>query len=258
MILTIDTGNTHTVLGLWQGERLLDTLRIHTDRDKTADEYHLLVKNLLRNLPGAYSPQTDIEGGILSSVVPSLKSVMAEAMKLMTGKNFLVVGPGLKTNLNIRMDNPAQLGADLVVDSIAALAKYTPPLVIFDMGTATTMSVIDRTGAYRGGQIIPGLKLSVDALSARAAQLPYIYLGEPPRFIGSNTIDCMQAGAVYGGAAMIDGLIARTEEELGQPVTAVGTGGLMALIHKYCKRDLHYDENLMLEGLRLLYQKNTP
>ena len=129
--------------------------------------------------------------------------------------------------------------------------------MIFDMGTATTMSVIDENAAYRGGMIIPGLRLSVDALSARAAQLPYIHLGPPERFIGSNTIDCMQAGAVYGSALMIDGLIARAEEELGRPVTAVATGGLMALIHNYCRRDLHYDENLLLEGLYILYKKNT-
>jgi len=133
MILTIDIGNTHTVLGLWKGEQLLDTLRIHTDRDKTADEYHLLVKNLLRNLPGTCAPETDIEGGILSSVVPALKSVMAEAMKLMTGKDFLVVGPGLKTSLNIRMDNPAQLGADLVGPTLYGYTKETAHIESPDM-----------------------------------------------------------------------------------------------------------------------------
>lgn len=254
MILTIDIGNTNTVLGCWKGEKLTLTMRLHTDRDRTADEYCLLIGNLLRDRgadPG------EISGGILSSVVPELRNVMKNAMALLTGRTFLCVGAGLKTGLDIRMDNPAQLGADLVVDAIAALSKYKPPLVIFDMGTATTMSVIDGQGAYRGGMIIPGLRLSVDALSARAAQLPYIHLGEPAHFIGSNTVDCMQAGAVYGSALMIDGLIARTAEELGQPVTAVATGGLMALIHGYCREDLHYDENLMLEGLYILYKKNT-
>ena len=254
MILTIDIGNTNTVLGCWQGEKLILTVRLHTNRDQTADEYCLLVAGLLKNrgiAPG------EISGGILSSVVPELRKVMKDAMELMTGRGFLCVGAGLKTGLNIRMDNPAQLGADLVVDAVAALAKYKPPLVIFDMGTATTMSVIDGSGAYRGGLIIPGLRLSVDALSARAAQLPYIHLGPPERFIGSNTVDCMQAGAVYGSALMIDGLIGQAEEELGQPVTAVATGGLMALIHSYCRRELHYDENLMLEGLRILYRKNA-
>ncbi|MCI9552587.1 MAG: type III pantothenate kinase [Acutalibacter sp.] len=254
MILTIDIGNTNTVLGCWRDGKLILTLRLHTSRDQTADEYCLLIGNLLKSRD--VNPK-ELSGGILSSVVPELRMVMKKAMELLTGKTFLCVGAGLKTGLNIRMDNPAQLGADLVVDAIASLHKYQPPLVIFDMGTATTMSVIDSTGAYLGGMIIPGLRLSVDALSARAAQLPYIHLGPPERFIGSNTIDCMQAGAVYGSALMIDGLIARAEEELGQPVTAVATGGLMALIHPYCRRPLHYDENLMLEGLYLLYKKNV-
>ncbi|WP_322200174.1 type III pantothenate kinase [Acutalibacter intestini] len=254
MILTIDIGNTNTVLGCWRDGKLILTLRLHTNRDQTADEYCLLIGNLLKSRD--VNPK-ELSGGILSSVVPELRMVMKKAMELLTGKTFLCVGAGLKTGLNIRMDNPAQLGADLVVDAIASLHKYQPPLVIFDMGTATTMSVIDSTGAYLGGMIIPGLRLSVDALSARAAQLPYIHLGPPERFIGSNTIDCMQAGAVYGSALMIDGLIARAEEELGQPVTAVATGGLMALIHPYCRRPLHYDENLMLEGLYLLYKKNV-
>ena len=253
MILTIDIGNTNTVLGCWQGEKLILTVRLHTNRDQTADEYCLLVAGLLKNRGIAPS---GISGGILSSVVPELKKVMKDAMELMTGRSFLCVGAGLKTGLNIRMDNPAQLGADLVVDAVAALAKYPPPLVFFDRGTATTMSVIDPTGAYLGGMIIPGLRLSVDALSARAAQLPYIHLGPPERFIGSNTIDCMQAGAVYGSALMIDGLIRRTGEELGCPVTAVATGGLMAVVHPYCREPLHYDGNLMLEGLHLLYKKN--
>ena len=254
MILTIDIGNTNTVLGCWQGEKLLLTLRLHTNRDQTADEYCLLVRQLLESR--GVDP-AGLSGGILSSVVPELRMVMKEAMRLMTGKTFLCVGAGLKTGLDIRMDNPAQLGADLVVDAVAALAKYKPPLVIFDMGTATTMSVIDGSGAYRGGLIIPGLRLSVDALSARAAQLPFIHLGEPEHFIGSNTIDCMQSGAVYGSALMIDGLIARTAEELGRPVTAVATGGLMALIHRFCRADLRYDADLMLEGLYILYKKNT-
>lgn len=254
MILAIDIGNTNTVLGCWQEDRLILTLRLHTNRSQTADEYCLLIGNLLKSRgvdPG------ELSGGILSSVVPELRMVMKNAMKLLTGKTFLSVGAGLKTGLDIRMDNPAQLGADLVVDAVAALSKYKPPMVIFDMGTATTMSVIDKSGAYRGGMIIPGLRLSVDALSAQAAQLPYIHLGPPERFIGSNTIDCMQAGAVYGSALMIDGLIARTEEELGQPVAAVATGGLMALIHSYCRKPLHYDENLLLEGLYILYKKNA-
>ena len=242
MILAIDVGNTNTVLGCLKGDHIEFTLRIRSDRDKTADEYLLLIDGLLRN----------------QGVDPaSLRIVMKNAMERLTGKSFLAVGTGIKTGLDIRTDNPAQLGADLVVDAVAALAKYKPPLVIFDMGTATTLSVVDRRGSYLGGMIIPGLRLSVDALSARAAQLPYIHLGAPERLIGTNTVDCMQAGAVYSNAAMLDGLIDRVEEELGEPVTAVATGGLMGTVAPYCKRKIFYDENLMLEGLSLLYRKNV-
>lgn len=254
MILAIDIGNTNTVLGCLAGDELLFTLRIRSDRHKTADEYCLLLEGLLSRQ--GVDPRA-LAGGILSSVVPELRTVMATAMEQLTGKVFLVVGAGLKTGLDIRTDNPAQLGADLVVDAVAALAEYAPPLVIFDMGTATTLSVINGEGAYLGGMIVPGLRVSVDALSARAAQLPYIHLGAPPKVIGSNTIDCMQAGAVYGSAAMIDGLIARVEEDLGQKATAVATGGLMAVVHPYCRREIHYDPNLLLKGLHLLYKKNT-
>lgn len=254
MILAIDIGNTNTVLGCLEGDELLFTLRIRSDRHKTADEYCLLLEGLLSRQ--GVDPRA-LAGGILSSVVPELRTVMATAMEQLTGKVFLVVGAGLKTGLDIRTDNPAQLGADLVVDAVAALAEYAPPLVIFDMGTATTLSVINGEGAYLGGMIVPGLRVSVDALSARAAQLPYIHLGAPPKVIGSNTIDCMQAGAVYGSAAMIDGLIARVEEDLGQKATAVATGGLMAVVHPYCRREIHYDPNLLLKGLHLLYKKNT-
>ncbi len=253
MILVIDIGNTNTVLGGVENERLKFTLRIRSDRLKTVDEYMLTVKGLLE-IKGVDPAQ--VEGGIISSVVPELKLVMVRAMENLTGKRFLVVGTGIKTGLNIKMDNPGQLGADLVADAVAALAKYKPPLVVFDMGTATTMSVIDKDGCYIGGMIIPGLRLSVDALSARAAQLPYINLEAPERLIGTNTIDCMQSGAIYSNAAMIDGLVDRVEEELDQHVTAVATGGLMDTVLPYCKRQIHYNENLMLEGLQVLYRKN--
>ena len=222
MILAIDIGNTNTVLGCLEGDNLLFTLRIRSDRYKTADEYSLLLEGLISRQ--GVDPK-GLEGGILASVVPELRTVIADAARQMTGKEFLVVGAGLKTGLDIRIDNPAQLGADRVVDAVAALAAYDPPLVIFDMGTATTMSVVGKNGAHLGGMIMPGLRTSVDALSARAAQLPYIHLEAPPRVIGTNTVDCMQAGAIYGSACMLDGLIGRVEEALGEKVTAVATGG---------------------------------
>ncbi len=253
MILAIDTGNTNTVLGCLENDQILFTLRVQSDRNKTADEYALLLEGLLRRQ--GVEPSR-LEGGILSTVVPELRAVLLSATQQITGKTFLTVGPGIRTGLNICTENPAQLGADLVVDAVAALDKYQPPLAIFDMGTATTLSVIDRDSRYLGGMILPGLRVSVDALSARAAQLPYIHLGEPRRLIGTNTVECMQAGAVYGAAAMLDGLIDRGEEELGQPVTAVAPGGLTGIVVPYCRRSVHYDPNLLLEGLNLLYRKN--
>ncbi len=253
MILAIDIGNTNTVLGCWQGDSLLFTLRIRSDRHKTADEYGLLLDGLL-NRQGV-DPRA-LEGGILSSVVPELRTVMAQAAEALTGKKFLVVGSGIKTGLDIRIDDPSKLGADLVVDAVAALAEYAPPLAIFDMGTATTLSVVGRSGTYLGGMIIPGLRVSVDALSARAAQLPYIHLGPPEKVIGGNTVECMQAGAIYGSAAMVDGLIDRVEEALGEKVTAIATGGLMTIVHPYCKREVHYEPDLLLKGLGILYKKN--
>ena len=164
----------------------------------------------------------------------------------------------MKTGLNIKIDNPAQLGGDLVVAAVGACAKYPRPIVLFDMGTATTVSVIDRSGSYLGGMIIPGLRVAVDALSARASQLPLnISLEAPESLIGANTIDCMRSGAIYGNAAMLDGIIDRVEEELCAPVTAVATGNLISMVLPYCERKIYPEPNLLLHGLRLLYEKNT-
>jgi len=254
MILVLDTGNTNTVIGGIEEGALRFSIRIQSDRDKTVDEYAMLLQGLL-GMKGVEPSQ--IEGGIISSVVPELRHVLGKALKQLTGKRFLVVGPGLKTGLPIHMDIPSQVGSDLIVDAVASLSLFKPPLVVFDLGTATTMSVVDRNGCYAGGMIIPGLQLSLDALSSRAAQLPFINLDEAPRrLIGKNTIDCMHAGAIYSTAAMLDGLVDRVEEELGGGVTAVATGGLMGLIHPYCKREIHYDENLLLRGLIRLYEMN--
>lgn len=253
MILAIDVGNTNIVLGGIEKGDIIFTARLGTNRAKTEDEYAMELLGILKLY--SVAPQS-IEGGIISSVVPELKPILQKAMKSLTGKTFLMVGCGLKTGLNIKIDNPAQLGSDLVVDAVAAQAKYTKPIVIFDMGTATTMSVIDSQGVYIGGMIIPGLRLSVDSLSANTAQLPYISLEAPSQLIGTNTINCMTSGAIYGNAAMLDGIIDRVEAELGKPVTAVATGGLFTRIADYCRRNIIQDENLLLDGLYILYQKN--
>ena len=256
MILALDVGNTNTVVGGFAGERQCFSFRMQSDRNKTADEYVLLLRGLLAEQGVDLSA---VEGGIISSVVPELRYVLGKVMERLTGKAFLVVSNRMDLgDMEIKMDIPSQVGADLLVDAAAALSLYKPPLVIFDMGTATTMSVLDAQGNYIGGVIVPGLRLSMDALSSRAAQLPFINLDEPPeRLIGKNTVDCMKAGAIYSNAAMLDGLVDRVEEELGEPVTVVATGGLMGVVLPFCKHTVHYDENLLLIGLLKLYQRNA-
>ena len=254
MLLTSDVGNTHIVLGCMEGETLTFTARIRTDRGKTRDEYALTFHSLfaLHHIDGKL-----LEGAVLSCVVPELTDALRGAVEAVTGHTPLVVGAGVKTGLNIKIDNPAQLGADLVVDAVAALAKYPTPLIIFDMGTADTMSVIDGQGRFLGGAIMPGVRLAVDSLSSGTSQLPHIDLEVPPRVVGSNTVHCMQSGALYGHAAMVDGLIDRVEAELGQPAAAVvATGGHAGLILPLCRRKVILEENLMLRGLQIIWEKN--
>ena len=254
MILAVDIGNTNIVIGgIREGEIAFEA-RIATDRIKTSDQYGAEIKSMLSLFD--ITPQA-VDDCIISSVVPPVFNSVRTGVLKVIGKKPLVVGPGIKTGLNIQMDSPSQVGSDRIVIAVAALAEYTPPLCLLDMGTATTLSVIDGQGNYLGGMIIPGLRLSVDSLSARAAQLPYINLDEPEQLIGTNTISCMQAGAIYSNAAMIDGLLERVEAELGGPVAAIATGGLIAKVLPYCRRQVHYDENLMLEGLQILYRRNS-
>ena len=254
MIFAIDAGNTHIMLGCMEGSSLLFTARVNTDRAKTADEYALIFRNLcdLHQID-----RSQVEGAILSCVVSELTNSLCRAIEIVIHQKPLVVGAGIKTGLNIKIDNPAQLGADLVVGAVAALAKYPRPLVIFDMGTASTMSVIDGKGQFLGGAIMAGLRLSVDSLSSSTSQLPRIELDTPPKVVCSNTIQCMQSGAIFGHAAMIDGLVDRVEAELGEPMAAVVvTGGLSGLLIPHCKRKVCQEENLMLDGLRIIYEKN--
>lgn len=255
MILAIDMGNTNAVLGCMERGKAVFTSHFGTDRTKTADEYALLFRGFCQR--GGVDPAA-LEGGMVSSVVPMLRPVMKEAVTRLTGKTPILVEAGLKTGLQIQIDDPAQLGGDLVVVAVAARKKYPGPLVIFDMGTATTASVIDGQGRYRGGMIIPGLRVAVDALSRRASQLPLnINLEPPAHVIGTNTMDCMRAGAIYGNAAMLDGILERVEDELGEPVTAVATGSLVSLVVPYCQRVIHEEPDLLLQGLCLLYEKNS-
>ena len=256
LVLAIDIGNSTTDIGLFDRE---GTLRFRsalaTSRNASGDQCAM-------NLMGVFSLyQADIRavsGAILSSVVPSVTANMCAAVERLTGKRPLLVGSGVKTGLNIKTDNPAQVGSDRVVDAVAACAKYPKPIMVVDMGTSTTVSVIDGKGDFLGGMIIPGLRLAVDALSAKASQLPQnISLEAPEKMIGANTLDCMKSGSVYGCAAMLDGLLGRVERALGASVTAVATGGNSSLVIPLCRRKFHLEPDLLLEGLRILYEKNT-
>ena len=253
MILAIDVGNTNIVLGGIRDGKQVFSARLASDRSKTSDQYALDIQGIL-TMHGVRP--AEIEGGILSSVVPYLQTVIPQAVKLLTGLELMVVGPGIKTGLNIRMDDPGTVGSDLIVGAVAARAKNPAPIAIIDMGTATTVSVIADNGSYVGGMIIPGLWVSVNALSAKAAQLPYIDLAGPAKLLGTNTVDCMRSGAVIGCAAMLDGILERLEQELGKPVSAVITGGVSPLIAPYCRHKLHQEPDILIAGLQLLYEKN--
>lgn len=253
MILAIDMGNTNIVIGGIDSECTHFVERITTSHEKTALEYAIKIKNILE----IHHIEIDsIKGAIVSSVVPPLNAMIASAVKKLFGFRPMLVGSGMKTGLNIIMDNPKTVGSDLIVDAIAAINEYPCPLIIVDMGTATTISVIDQSGNYIGGVILPGLKVSLDSLSGKTAQLPFISLDIPPKVIGKNTIDCMRSGIMYGSAGMIDGIIDRMEEELGEPATIIATGGLSRFVTPLCRHTIAYDEALLLKGLLILYEKN--
>lgn len=254
MILAIDVGNTNIVIGGMTADSIVFTARIATDRAKTGDEYAVILRNLLA-MEGVEDEV--IEGGIISSVVPPLKEILAQAVRRVTGRDSLIVGAGVKTGLNIRIDNPAQLGSDRVADAVAAITEYPLPLIIFDMGTATTFSVVDAQARYLGGLIMPGAMIGLDALTSCTSQLPQISLAEPPKsVIGTNTVDCMKNGMIYGNAAMLDGVIDRITEELGESPTVIATGGLSGAIIPYCRHTVIHDPYLLLKGLRIIYFKN--
>ncbi len=254
MILAIDIGNSNIVIGGVKEDKILFEARLRTENTKTSDQYCMDLKILLDVYQVSIA---DIEGAIIASVVPQVLNSMQTAVKKLTGKQCLVVGPGLKTGLNIRIENPSQTGADLVVGCVAALREHKPPMIVIDMGTATTMVVLDETGALIGGSISPGIKISMDALTDRTALLPGLQLDQPKKAIGRNTIDCMRSGIMMGSACMLDGMIARMEEELGQKTTVIATGGISKFVLSLCKREIIYDKDLLIKGLVALYRENV-
>lgn len=251
MLLAVDVGNTNIVLGVIDGEKLISSGRFSTNIYETEDECAMKIYSFL-NLHN----NIQIDGAIISSVVPALVITLKKAIHTVCKVNAIVVGPGIKTGLSIKIDDPAQLGADLVVGAVAAKEKYPQPTIIFDLGTATTGSVLDKNSNFLGGTITTGVKTSINALSAGAALLPQIDITAPKKIIGTNSIESMQSGCVIGTACMLDGLIDKFEQELGEKATVVVTGGLGKSIAKNCSHDMIIDENLLIDGLRIIYNKN--
>ena len=254
MILAIDIGNTYIVVGCIRDEEIVFAERLHTDGTKSELEYAISIKTVLE-LYGI--DRTKLDGGILSSVVPPLTNVIRRAAEKVTGREVLVVGPGVKTGLDIRIDNPAQLGPDLVVEAAAAAEEYPCPLVIVDMGTATTFTVVNEKKQVLGGMIMPGVNVALDSLISRTSQLPKISLEPPEKLIASNTVDCMKSGVLFGNAACVDGVLARIQEEFEVPLTAVATGGMAKYILPYCRTKIEMDDGLILKGLKLIYRRNS-
>ena len=253
MILAVDVGNTNVVLGILEGETVVQTLRIRTVPGITEAECAIQLRSLF-----AYCEldAAAFEGAIISSVVPSVTEPLRRAVERTAGVKCLVVGPGMKTGLNVRVDDPGTVAGDLVVGAVAALHCYGAPVIVMDLGTATTVTVLDRERSFRGGAIIPGVRLSYAALSAGASLLPEISIEPPKKVVATNTVDCMRSGAVFGTAAMLDGMIDRMEDELGEPCALVATGGLASSITPFCRRSIVCDDELLLKGLRVLWEKN--
>lgn len=254
MIFAIDIGNTNIVIGCMEKEKILFIERLSTDESKTELEYAVSFKTVMEIY---HISEKDVQGTVISSVVPPLTGRIQSALQKLTQTKPLVIGPGVKTGLNIRLENPAQLGSDLLIGAVAGIQKYGAPLIVIDMGTATTISVIDKDKNFLGGPIMPGVTVSLESLVSNTSQLPRINFEPPRQVIGRNTVDCMKSGILYGQASCLDGMIARIEEELGYPATVVATGGIAKVIVPFCKRKIIDDDELLLDGLRIIYEKNT-
>lgn len=253
MILAVDMGNTNIVVGGIDGEKIVFFERISTDGRQTSFEYAMEFKSIL----DLYHVEASaVEGHIISSVVPQLTDALADALKKLTGKDSIIVGPGIKTGLNILTDDPKGVGADLITVAVAVLEEYGAPAIMIDMGTATTIAVMDQKGNYLGGAVAPGMRASLAALVDNAALLPGISFEKPKKAIGRNTVDAMKSGIVLGNASMLDGIIDRMEEELGYECPVYATGGLSHTVIPLCRHKAVMDDTLLLKGLRVLYEKN--
>ncbi|AKX92975.1 type III pantothenate kinase [Neomoorella thermoacetica] len=254
MLLAIDVGNTNIVLGIFAGHELKCHWRVASDRQKTADEYGLILRQLA-HYQGL--DLKEIQGVVLASVVPTLTQVLTEMITKQLGHQPLVIGPGVKTGMPIRFENPREVGADRIVNGVAVYELYGGPAIVVDFGTATTFDAISEKGEYLGGAIAPGIGIATDALFARAAKLPRVELVRPPRLIGKNTVACMQAGIMYGFIGQVEGIITRMQAEMGGKAIVVATGGLAGLIGPEVNCIDRVDPMLTLEGLRIVYERNT-
>lgn len=252
MILTIDIGNTNIVFGVFDGDKIVLESRMDTDKNRMADQYAVTLAQLF-NLYGLNI--SDIKGAIISSVVPPVSDQLKAAVKRVFGFDPVMVGAGVKTGLNILIDDPSTLGADLACGGAAAKELYPLPCIVIDLGTASKVYAVNKDGAFIGGIIAPGIKISLEALERGTMSLPMISLEGNTPVIGTNTVDCMRSGILYGHAGMLDNFIDRFQEKLGKS-TVVVTGGFGAIIKDYCRNDFIIDQYLVLKGLKIIYEKN--
>ena len=253
MILAVDIGNTNIVVGCIKGEEICFVERMSTEATRTELEYAISFKNVLE-MYGISIEQLD--GGIISSVVPPVTNIVKRSVEKILNTEVMLICPGVKTGLNILMDDPRQVGSDRIVNAVAVVHEYPVPAAIIDMGTATTICVVDEKKNYIGGAIIPGMRIAADTLTARTAQLPKISLEPPAKLIGKNTVDRMKSGVFYGNVALIDGMLDRIEEEMGQKLHVIATGGLAKALIPYCRHEITLDDALLLKGLKIIYEKN--
>lgn len=253
-ILAIDVGNTNSVFGAYnEKDELIFDMRLETNPSRMADEYTLILMNLFQLHK---SEADDFEGIIISSVVPPVTEQLCTAVKRFMNRDAMVVGPGVKTGLNIRIDDPATLGADLCCAGVAAKEFYPLPCIIIDLGTASKILAVNERGEFLGGAIAVGMKMAFESLSSSTAALPLISAGRVEKAIGSNTADCMRSGVIIGMAGMVDGFIERFEAEMGKAKSIVATGGFSPVVAPYCKRKMTVDSELLLKGLLVIYRKN--
>lgn len=254
MLLVADVGNTQTVLGLYEGKDLVHDFRIESSKGRTVDEYHVLLRALL---DVAEVDREEVEAAIIASVVPAVTETIEGAIALAFGFDPLVVGPGIKTGMPILYENPREVGADRIVNAVAAYELVKGAVIVVDFGTATTFDCVSTKGEYLGGAIAPGIQISADALFSRAAKLARVEIAKPPRVVGRNTVHSMQSGIVFGYVGLVDGMVDRIRAELGYSTAVIATGGLARLVAPESRTIERVEDFLTLEGLRILYERNS-